>query len=124
MGITASDIKHRARFTTNVETEISPTARKALQEDYRFSQDRKNNSPEAQIQFRVQQKTTPESSLFSPLRKSQGPSSRRSTNFLQRIEREKKVPLIFTPKKISQTGSQASQISSKRTNLSTNLSSC
>jgi len=95
-----------------------------LQEDYRFSQDRKNNSPEAQIQFRVQQKTTPESSLFFPLRKSQGPSSRRRTNFLPRIESEKKVPLIFSPKKISQTGSQASQISSKRTNLSTNLSSC
>jgi len=95
-----------------------------LQEDYRFSQDRKNNSPEAQIQFSVQQNKTQESSLFFPLRKSQEPSSRKRANSLPRIESEKKVPLIFTPKKISQTGSQASQISSRRANLSTNLSSC
>jgi len=89
-----------------------------LQKDYRFSQDRKNNSPEAHIQFRVQQNKTQESSHSFPLLKSQGPSSRR------RVESEKKVPLIFTAKKISQTGNQANQISSKRGNLSTNLSSC
>merc|ERR1719320_811774 len=107
------------------EQRFTPTASKALQEDFRFSQDRKNKSPEAQTEFSVHQNTTQESSLFFPLRKSQGHSSRSRTNLPLKAESEKKVPLIFSPaKKISKTGSPASQISCERTNLSTNLSSC
>merc|ERR1719320_708784 len=107
------------------EQRFTPTASKALQEDFRFSQDRKNKSPEAQTEFSVHQNTTRESSLFSHLRKSQGISSRSRTNPQLKVEREKDVPLLFSPvKKISQTGSRASQISCERTNLSTNLSSC
>merc|ERR1719320_1422363 len=113
----ASFVPQKQRFT--------PTAGKALQEDFRFSQDRKNKSPEAQTEFSVHQNTTQESSLFFPLRKSQGLSSRSRTNPQLKVESVKDVPLIFSPvKKISQTGSPASQISCERTNLSSHLSSC
>merc|ERR1719320_1570368 len=95
----ASFVPRKQRFT--------PTASKALQEDFRFSQDRKNKSPEAQTEFSVHQNTTQESSLFFPLRKSQGLSSRSRTNLPLKAESEKNVPLIFFPaKKISKQEAQ------------------
>merc|ERR1719320_2017458 len=107
------------------EQRFTPTASKALQEDFRFSQDRRSRTNPAQTEFSVHQNTTQESSLFFPLRKSQGLSSRSRTNPQLKVESEKDVPLIFSPvKKISKTGSPASQISCERTNLLTNLSSC
>jgi len=96
-----------------------------LQEDYRFSHNRKNSSQEAQKNIRVQHSETQENSQFFPLRKSRVLQFAWKTNPSPRVRCKKGAPLpVLKPKRISQTGSKASQISSQRTNLSTNFSTC
>jgi len=96
-----------------------------LQEDYRFSHNRKNISQEAQRKNRVKHISIQENSQFFPLRKSRVLQSARKTNPSPRVKCKEEAPLpVLKPKRISQTGSKASQISSQRTNLSTNFSTC
>jgi len=77
-----------------------------LQEDYKFSQNRKNKGLEAQRQPSVQ----PNTAKVTPV---------------PRVQSEQEaLPQVTKCKRISLTGNQASQISSKRANLSLNLSTC
>merc|ERR1711970_1444391 len=110
MGITASHFTPRTRFTTHVETKIYP-ASQALPEDYRFSRNRKSTGLKARIQVRVKQNTQQErNSQVFPARKNQVLQSSLKPD--------------LKPRRISQAGSQASQIYSKRATFAVNLSTC
>merc|ERR1712123_480954 len=101
--ITASNSTRRTRFK---KQKNSGHAKKALQEDFKFSQNRKNKGLEAQRQPSVQ----PNTAKVTPV---------------PRVQSEQEaLPLVTKCKRISLTGNQASQISSKRANLSLNLSTC
>merc|ERR1712123_294120 len=101
--ITASNSTRRTRFK---KQKNSGHAKKALQEDYKFSQNRKNKGLEAQRQPSVQ----PNTAKVTPV---------------PRVQSEQEaLPRVTKCKRISLTGNQASQISSKRANLSLNLSTC
>merc|ERR1712123_538702 len=101
--ITASNSTRRTRFK---KQKNSGHAKKALQEDYKFSQNRKNKGLEAQRQPSVQ------------------PNTAKVTPVLRVQSEQEALPLVTKCKRISLTGNQASQISSKRANLSLNLSTC
>merc|ERR1712123_277350 len=93
--ITASNSTRRTRFK---KQKNSGHAKKALQEDYKFSQNRKNKGLEAQRQPSVQ----PNTAKVTPV---------------PRVQSEQEaLPQVTKCKRISLTGNQASQISSKRAN--------
>merc|ERR1711874_265651 len=125
--ITASHFTPRTLhcFTTHVETEIYP-ASQALPEDYRFSRNRKSRGLEARIQVRVKQNTQQErfSQVF-PARRNQVLQSSLKPSPVLWVESEEKALLPdLKPRRISQKGSQASQINSKRATFAVNLSTC
>jgi len=97
-----------------------------LQEDFKFSTERKNKSLEAQIPISVKKNTSQEvTQEFFPLRKNRALKTSAKVFLVPRghIEEEFDLP-VLKHKRISQTGIPASQISSTRTNLSLNLSTC
>jgi len=97
-----------------------------LQEDFKFSTERKNKSLEAQIPISVKKNTYQEvTQEFFPLRKNRALKTSAKVFLVPRghIEEEFDLP-VLKHKRISQTGIPASQISSTRANLSLNLSTC
>jgi len=97
-----------------------------LQEDFKFSPDRKNKSLEAQISISVQKNTTQEvTQEFFPSRKNRALRTSSKVFLVPRkqIKEEFHLP-VLKHKRISQTANPTNQIPSKRTNLSLNLSTC
>jgi len=97
-----------------------------LQEDFKFSPDRKNKSLEAQISISVQKNTSQEvTQEFFPSRKNRALRTSSKVFLVPRRQFEEEFHLpVLKRKRISQTGNPTSQISSTRTNLSLNLSTC
>jgi len=97
-----------------------------LQEDFKFSTKRENVSLEAHKPISVQKNTSQEfTQEFFPLRKNRALTTSSKVFLAPRGPSEEEFHLpVLKRKRISKTGKPASPISSTRTNLSLNLSTC